>query len=61
MAKSRKRGGDKAHRKRIQNRNKIVNQQKTAMQKLFEESLRLQMEEIKKQKEAESGKTETSI
>lgn len=59
MPKSRKRGGEKAHRKRV---NKVNNQRKTqqsVMQKLFTESMQKQIEELKKKYEAESGQTET--
>lgn len=60
MPKSRKRGGEKAHRKRVQKNNVRVKAQQSAMQKLFNESMRLQIEEMKKKHEAESGKTETT-
>jgi hypothetical protein len=58
MAKSRKRGGEKAHRKRIQKRNLAIKSQQNAMQKLFNESMKLQIEELRKKYESESGKTE---
>ena len=59
MPASRKRGGAKAHRKRV---NKVNNQrqlQQTAMQKLFNEALKKQIEDLKNKKEAESGATES--
>jgi hypothetical protein len=62
MPKSSKRGGAKAHRKRVESRNEKVQGQKNAMQRLFEESMRTQIEEMKKKQaeEAEkSGTTET--
>lgn len=58
MPASRKRGGAKAHRKRV---NKVNNQrqlQQTAMQKLFNEALKKQVEDLKNKKEAETGATE---
>lgn len=61
MPQSKKRGGAKAHRKRLNNRNQKIEGQKNAMQKLFEESMRHQIEELKKKAaEAESGQTENS-
>ena len=58
MAESRKRGGKKAHRKRIEKRNSILKSQQAAMQKLFNESLKRQLEELKKQYDSQSGQTE---
>lgn len=59
MPQSKKRGGAKAHRKRVESRNSVIQGQKNAMQRLFEESMRKQIEELKKKAEAEeSGKTE---
>ena len=58
MPASRKRGGAKAHRKRV---NKVNNQrqlQQSAMQKLFNEALKKQVEDLKNRKEAETGATE---
>ena len=57
MSKSKKRGGAKAHRKRVQSRNNQINSQKSAMQKLFEEQIRTQIEEMKKKDQTESGDT----
>lgn len=51
MPASRKRGGAKAHRKRVQKMNGTRQAQQTAMQKLFNESLKMQIEEMKKKKE----------
>ena len=59
MSTSKKRGGAKAHRKRVQNRNVKAKAEQSAMQKLFNESIRLQIEEMKKQAEA-SGATENA-
>jgi hypothetical protein len=58
MAVSRKRDGAKAHRKRIQNANSVRKAQTNAMQKMFNEAMKAQIEEMKKKAEAESGKTE---
>lgn len=61
MGTSKKRGGAKAHRKRVQSRNQQINAQKSAMQKLFEEQIKMQIEEMKKKDEAQeaaSGKSE---
>jgi hypothetical protein len=57
MGTSKKRGGAKAHRKRIETRNIQVKAEQTAMQKFFNESLKRQVEELKKKHEAESGTT----
>lgn len=60
MGTSKKRGGAKAHRKRVQSRNQQINAQKSAMQKLFEEQIKMQIEEMKKKDEAQeasSGKS----
>lgn len=61
MGTSKKRGGAKAHRKRVQSRNQQINVQKSAMQRLFEEQIKMQIEEMKKKdqaQEAASGKSE---
>jgi serine phosphatase RsbU (regulator of sigma subunit) len=52
MAKSKKRGGEKAHRKRLQQRNNTLKAEQSAMQKLFNESMKAQIEALK-QKDAE--------
>jgi hypothetical protein len=51
MAKSKKRGGEKAHRKRLQTRNNSLKAEQSAMQKLFNESMKAQIEALK-QKDA---------
>lgn len=56
MPQSKKRGGAKAHRKKVENRNNLVKAQQSAMQKLFNEAMKMQIEELKKN--AESGTTE---
>jgi hypothetical protein len=57
MAKSKKRGGEKAHRKRLETRNKSLKAEQSAMQKLFNESMKAQIEEMKKKDAAASGLT----
>jgi hypothetical protein len=57
MAKSKKRGGQKAHNKRINARNTTVKAREEAVQKLFNESIKAQIEEMKKKMESESGNT----
>lgn len=54
MPKSRKRGGEKAHRKRIQARNQNIQNQRTRMQKMWEEEMMKKLEEMN----AASGETE---
>lgn len=50
---------DKEHRKKVQARNQKLKAAENAMQKLFNESMRRQLEELKKQREAEmSGDTQ---
>ena len=60
MGTSKKRGGAKAHRKRVAARNQEISAQRSAMQKLMNESMKMQIEELRKKYEAESGKTQTS-
>jgi hypothetical protein len=55
MPKSRKRGGEKAHRKRVKARNQNVQNQKIRMQKLWEEEMAKRLEEMNK---SMSGDTE---
>jgi hypothetical protein len=57
MAKSKVRGGAKAHRQKVQARNQKIDAAKSAMQKLFNESMKKQLEEIKRM--SESGATES--
>lgn len=58
MGTSKKRGGAKAHRKRLQTRNSQIKVQENAMQKLLNESMKRQIEELKKkQEQSESGET----
>jgi hypothetical protein len=62
MAKSKVRGGAKAHRKKVVARNQKIDGQRNAMQKLFEESMKKQIEELKKKDaEAKSGETENIL
>jgi hypothetical protein len=61
MGKSKVRGVAKAHRKRVENRNQNIKTQQSAIQKLFNETMKLQMEEFKKKQEAEqNGTSETN-
>ena len=53
MGKSKVRGGAKAHRKKVEARNQKVKAQQSAMQKLFNESMKTQLEELQKKYEAE--------
>jgi hypothetical protein len=59
MPQSKKRGGAKAHRKKVEKRNKQAKAQESAMQKLFNEAIQQQIAELKKNKEefADSGTT----
>lgn len=57
MGKSKVRGGAKAHRKRVENRNQSIKTQQSAIQKLFSETMKLQMEEFKKKQEEEQTGT----
>jgi len=62
MAKSKVRGGAKTHRKKVEARNQRIAGEKNMMQKLFEESMRKQIEELKrKEEEAQSGNTENAL
>lgn len=53
---------DKEHRKKVAARNQQIKGQQNAMQKLFNESMRQQLEELKKQREVEmSGDTQITM
>ena len=43
---------EKEHRKKVAARNQKINVQKNAMQKMFDESMRKQLEDLKKQYDA---------
>lgn len=60
MAKSKVRGGAKAHRVKVQARNQKINSARNAMQKLFNEAIAKEVEELKKKKE-ESESNNTTI
>jgi hypothetical protein len=60
MGKSKVRGGAKAHRKKVANRNQNIKVQESAIQKLFNETMKLQMEEFKKKQEEENPSTSNS-
>jgi hypothetical protein len=52
----------KEHRKKVAARNQKLKGQQNAMQKLFNESMKQQLEELKKQREVEmSGETQTTV
>jgi hypothetical protein len=55
MAKSKKRGGEKAHRKRLQTRNNALKAEQSAMQKLFNESMKAQIEALKQKDSLEAS------
>jgi hypothetical protein len=52
----------KEHRKKVAARNQKIKGQQNAMQKLFNESMKTQLEELKKQREVEmSGDTQITL
>ncbi len=52
---------EKDHRRKIAARNQRIKSEQNTMQKLFNESMRMQLEELKKQREIEmSGDTQTT-
>lgn len=57
MPQSKKRNGAKAHRKKVQLRNDTAKKQQMVMQKLFEDSIRQQAEELRKKVQNESSGT----
>ena len=60
MPKSRKRGGDKAHRARVKLRNTKLQTEQTRFNQLLRENMMKQMEEMKQnQSETEEVQTET--
>ena len=61
MPQSKKRGGAKAHRKKVQTRNGTIKKQQSTMQKMFEESIKLQVEELKNKNAESSGTTDSNI
>ena len=60
MGKSKVRGGANAHRKKVANRNQNIKTQQSVIQKLFSETMKLQMEEFKKKQEEGSSTTDNS-
>jgi hypothetical protein len=60
MGKSKVRGGAKAHRKRVTNRNQNIKTQQSAIQKLFNETMKLQMDEFQKKSQEDSSTTDNS-
>jgi hypothetical protein len=59
MAKSKKRGGDKAHAKKVAVRNQKVQAERTAMQNLFNKTMQEQMEELKAKYEEDKSNEQT--
>jgi Fe2+ or Zn2+ uptake regulation protein len=57
MAKAKKRGGEKAHRERLKKRNLKLTSEQNAIQKLFNESMKMQIEALKNKQESETGTT----
>ena len=52
----------KEHRKKVEARNQRLKSQESAMQRLFNDAMKQQLEKLKEQKESElSGYTETII
>lgn len=60
MAKSRNRGGAKAHRKRVQNRNQKIGIQKKQFQKVMTEMYETKMKELQEKFEQMSANTENN-
>lgn len=60
MAKSKVRGGAKAHRAKVESRNQKINSARNAMQKLFNEALAKEVEELKKKKEESNSVDKTT-
>ena len=58
MPKSRKRGGEKAHRARVQTRNSKLQNAQNKFNQLLRENMMKQMEEMK-QEQVEESQTET--
>lgn len=61
MAKSRLRGGAKAHRKRVQKRNEKIGIQKKKVQQMFSKMYEEKMSEVKEKLMSLSSKTETDM
>ena len=57
MPKTKKRGGQKAHSKRVKQRNELIKGRINKAQKLFDEAMK---EQLEKMKESMSGMTENS-
>ncbi len=58
MAKSKVRGGTKAHRARVNDRNQKIKSAQSAMQRVFNEAMMKELEELKKQRESQESKPE---
>lgn len=61
MAKSKVRGGAKNHRKKVESRNQTLKAHESAMQKLLNESMKTQLEELQKKYEVEKKGGDTTI
>lgn len=57
MSKSKKRGGEKAHRKRIQARNTLIKTKQRKLQEMFQKEMMAQFEKMKEEasKDAENN------
>ena len=60
MAKSKVRGGAKAHRAKIAARNQKLKSAQSAMEKLFNEAMKKEIEAIKAKKEEEENPSENT-
>lgn len=56
MPTSKKRDGKKKHNQRVETRNQVAKAKEQAIQKLFNESMKQQIEEMKKRAEEELSK-----
>jgi hypothetical protein len=61
MAKSKVRGGVKAHRAKVAARNQKLKSAQTKMQKLFNEAMQKEIEELKLKMQESSGTTENVV
>jgi hypothetical protein len=61
MAKSKVRGGVRAHRAKIAVRNQKLKSAQTKMQKLFNEAMQKEIEELKLKMQESSGTTENVV
>ena len=53
---------DKEHRKKVAARNQRIKSEQSAIQRLFNDAMKQQLEKLKEQKESEmSGETQTTL